>query len=146
MSSDTSTRPHSITLRIAVAWGDMDALAHVNNTVYLRWFESARIVWWERLGLSDRPQVDGIGPILARTAIDYRRPVTYPDTVEVNAKTLRVGSKSVTLGYEVRSSAQGGAVVAAGETVLVLFDYHRKTPLPIDDALRRKMETGGEVD
>lgn len=144
MSSET--RPHSVTLRIDVAWGDMDALAHVNNTVFLRWFESARIVWWERLGFSASPQHDGIGPILAHTAIDYRRPVTYPDTVEVCAKTLRVGSKSATLGYEVRSSMQGGAVVAEGETVLVLFDYPRKTTVQIDDALRRKMETGGEVD
>jgi len=143
---NSQTIPHSVTLRIDVAWGDMDALAHVNNTVFLRWFESARIVWWERLGFSARPQQDGIGPILAHTAIDYRRPVTYPDTVEVCAKTLRVGGKSATLGYEVRSSMQGGAVVAEGETVLVLFDYPRKTTVQIDDALRRKMESGGEVD
>lgn len=138
----SANQPLTVTLRIAVAWGDMDALAHVNNTVFLRWFESARIAWWERLGFSDRPQDDGIGPILARTAIDYRRPVTYPDTVEISVKTLRVGSKSVTLGYEVRSSAQDGALVAEGETVLVLFNYHLKTPLPIDDALRSKMEAG----
>lgn len=136
---------HSVTLRIDVAWGDMDALAHVNNTVFLRWFESARILWWERLGLSDRPQEDGIGPILARTAIDYCRPVTYPDTVEVCAKTLRVGSKSATLGYEVRSRMQGGAVVAQGETVIVLFDYLRKATVQIDDALRRKMGNGSAV-
>lgn len=140
MSSSNQAQP--VALRIPVAWGDMDALAHVNNTVFLRWFESARIAWWERLGFSDRPQSDGIGPILARTAIDYRRPVTYPDTVEVSVKTLRVGGKSVTLGYEVRSSAQDGAIVAEGETVLVLFDYHRKVAVPLDDTLRRKMETG----
>lgn len=138
----SSQQPLTVALRIPVAWGDMDALAHVNNTVFLRWFESARIAWWEQLGFSDRPQGDGLGPILARTAIDYRRPVTYPDTVEVFVKTLRVGSKSVTLGYEVRSSAQDQALVAEGETVLVLFDYHRKVTVPFDDALRRKMESG----
>lgn len=138
MSSETES--HSVTLRIDVAWGDMDALAHVNNTVFLRWFESARIVWWERLGLSAGP--DGIGPILARTTIDYRQPVTYPDTIEVCAKTLRVGGKSATIGYKVKSSMQGGAVVAEGETVIVLFDYRHKTTVQIDDALRRKMETG----
>lgn len=82
---------------------------------------------------------------MARTAIDYRQPVTYPDTVEVRVKTLRVGGKSATLGYEVRSSQQDGAVVAEGETVLVLFDYHRKATVPIGEALRRKMELGGAV-
>lgn len=140
--------PHSVSLSVPVAWGDMDALGHVNNTIYLRWFESARILWWERLDQKDPrgPKAslykEGIGPILARTTIDYRRPVKYPDTVEVRVTTLRVGGKSVTLGYRVTSAAQGGAAVAEGETVVVLFDYRRGAAIAIDPELRRRMEQG----
>ena len=130
-------------MRIPVAWGDMDALAHVNNTVYLRWFESARIAWWDRLRLRERPHSESLGPILARTTIDYRLPVTYPDTIEVTTTTLRVGGKSVTLGYKVTSAAHGNAIVAEGETVLVLFDYANKLAVPIDAELRQTMECGG---
>src|SRR3990167_1172306 len=111
-----SPTPLTISMRIPVAWGDMDALAHVNNTIYLRWFESARIAWWERLRLQERPHSESLGPILARTTIDYRRPVTYPDTIEVTTATLRVGGKSVTLRYKVTSDAHGNAIVAEGET------------------------------
>ncbi|MFO0573679.1 MAG: thioesterase family protein [Polyangia bacterium] len=170
-----ATEP-GVSLRIVVAWGDMDALGHVNNTVYLRWFESARIAWWERIapavGASEPLAADlgpsahsigpigpsahsigsigpsahsigPIGPILARTTIDYRRPVRYPDTVEVRVTARRIGGKSVTLGYEVTSSAQDGAVVAEGETVIVMYDYRRGTPVPIDDTVREAMQRGG---
>jgi acyl-CoA thioester hydrolase len=123
-------------LRIPVAWGDMDALGHVNNTIYLRWFESVRIAWWERIPITPRLQSQGLGPILARTSIDYRRPVKYPDTFEVSCTTLRVGGKSATLSYRVTSSAQDGALVAEGETVVALFDYLRNATAPIDDELR----------
>ena len=134
--------PHSVALNTVVAWGDMDALGHVNNTIYLRWFESARILWWERLDQDAALYSEGVGPILARTTIDYRRPVKYPDTIEVRVTTQRVGSKSVTLGYRVTSAAQNGIVVAEGETVVVLFDYRRGEAIAIDPALRRRMEEG----
>lgn len=134
--------PHSVSLSAVVAWGDMDALGHVNNTIYLRWFESARILWWERLDQDAALYAEGVGPILARTTIDYRRPVKYPDTIEVRVTTQRVGGKSVTLGYRVTSTAQGGTVVAEGETVVVLFDYKRGEAIAIDPALRRRMEEG----
>lgn len=128
--------PHSVTLQIPVAWGDMDALGHVNNTIYLRWFENARIAFWERLPLFNRLITTGVGPMLARTSIDYRRSVKYPDTVEITVTTLRVGSKSVTLGYRLTSSAQDGALVAEGETVLVMLDFGKQVTVPIDEELR----------
>src|SRR3569832_273225 len=118
----------------------MDFFGHVNNTVYLRWFESARILWWERLALSAQLQQRGIGPILARTTIDYRRPVKYPDTIEVSATTLRVGGKSAVLGYRITSAAQDGATVAEGETVIVLYDYQRNETVASEPALRQHME------
>src|SRR4051812_27249954 len=56
-----------VTVEIPVAWGDMDAFGHVNNTVYFRWFESARIAYFEKIGLNERMKRDKKGPILART-------------------------------------------------------------------------------
>jgi acyl-CoA thioester hydrolase len=138
-----ATESAGVGMRIVVAWGDMDALGHVNNTVYLRWFESARIAWWEKVAPAARPLAEGIGPILARTTIDYRRPVRYPDTVEVRVTARRIGGKSATLWYEVTSSAQDQAVVAEGETVIVMYDYRSGTTVPIDDTLRDAMQRGG---
>ena len=125
-----------VTLEIPVAWGDMDAFRHVNNTVYARWMESARIAYFERTGML---AYDRTAPILARQAIDYRRPVEFPDTVVVEVRAPRVGNTSFELRYRVTSRAQG-AVVAEGEAIIVLFDYVARSKVTIPPALREAIE------
>ena len=80
---------YPVQLEIPVAWGDMDAFGHVNNTVYLRWFESARIAFFERIDI-DATRPEKVGPILASTTCDYLTPVAYPATVVVGARAQRV--------------------------------------------------------
>ena len=123
-------------VEIPVQWGDQDAFQHVNNTVYLRWFESSRIAYARRLGLWDRLEAEQIGPILASVQCDYRRPLTYPDQVRVGSKVVRVGRTSLTMAHRVVGLASG-AVAAEGLAVLVLYDYARAEPTPIPDPIRR---------
>jgi acyl-CoA thioester hydrolase len=113
----------------------MDAFQHVNNVTYARWLESARIAYFGRIGLLQRMRDEGVGPILGRLAIDYRRPVTFPDTVRVDATVAKIGKTSLTMRYRIWSTDQG-AEVATGEDVIVLFDYRAAQPTPVDDALR----------
>lgn len=126
---------YPVSVEIPVAWGDMDAYAHVNNTVYLRWFETGRIAYFERLGLVERKEESGVGPILARVAVDYRRPVTYPDSVRVDVAVTRIGTRSFTMVYRAFSRAQQ-VEVASGDSVIVVYDYGQGRPAPVDDALR----------
>ncbi len=129
-----------IEIEVPVAWGDMDALGHVNNTVYLRWFESARIAFFSALGIDTRAQQ--VGPILARTSVDFRRPVVHPDTVRVSVRATKIGTTSLTMAYVVTSLAQG-AVAAEGDSVIVLFDYAKGEKTPIPEDLRRAIERLG---
>src|SRR5688572_25432253 len=104
----------TLAVRIAVAWGDMDAFQHVNNAVFLRWFETARIEWFERVRF---PEEDGkSGPVVRAATVGYELPVTYPDTVTVKVWSEKVGRTSVTLAYEVTSAAKENKVVATGTT------------------------------
>lgn len=129
----------AITTRVPVAWGDMDAMGHVNNTVYLRWFETARITWLLQTCLLE--QGSPTGPILARTEIDYRIPVTFPDTVEVSVRAERVGNASVTLAYTIRSTAHDGAVVAEGRTVMVMIELATGRSVALSDVQRAAIQT-----
>jgi acyl-CoA thioester hydrolase len=131
-----------VELKIDVAWGDMDSFAHVNNVVYLRWFESARIRFFERAQMMQRMKTERVGPILARTSCDYRRPVAYPDTVTVKTRCTRVGGKSFDMAYEVTSHALGG-VCATGDCVIVMCDYKSGAAVQIDDTLRVALELLG---
>jgi len=124
-----------VRVEIPVMWGDMDALGHVNNAVYARWAEQARITYFERIDLVGSPTV---GPILARQVIDFRSPVLYPDRVLVEVTVARIGTTSMTLRYRVTSQAQG-TVVAEAESVIVVFDYVSGSKVPVSEELRRRI-------
>lgn len=110
------------TIAQAVAWGEMDSLGHVNNTVYLRWFENVRFAYFERIGLNALHRQAGQGPILARTTCDFRAPVTFPDEVLISTECTRLGTKSFTLYNRVWSTTQK-TLVAEGEAIIVLMQY-----------------------
>ena len=126
-----------ISLELRVQWGEMDAFQHVNNVTYLRWFESARIAYFEAAGVLER--MPAIGPILARQTIDYRLPIKYPDTVRASATMIRLGTTSFTMGLRVES-ARLGKIAAEGEAVMVLLDYRSGEKVAIPDELRRRIE------
>jgi len=132
---DAHLARYPVSVEIPVAWGEMDAFQHINNVVYLRWLETARMAYFVRLGVMERMERERVGPILARNVVDYRLPVTWPDTVRVDITVTRIGGSSYTMAYRVTSNAQG-VVVATGESVLVNYDYTAGRPASVDDALR----------
>jgi acyl-CoA thioester hydrolase len=135
LSVDAHLAQFPVLMSIAVQWGDQDAFGHVNNTIYLRWFESARIAYFERMGIMDLHEKENVGPILASVTCNYRRPVTYPDSVTVGARVTRIGRTSFEMDHVCTSEAQG-LIVAEGKTTLVVYDYHREKPHPISETLR----------
>lgn len=129
-----------VTVELPVQWGDMDSFAHVNNVVYLRWFESARIAYFERAGILERMATERVGPILARQTIDYRLPLQYPDTLRVATTVIKLGKTSFTMGLRMRSRAQGRAIAAEGESVVVMMDYRAGRKVQLWEELRRRIE------
>ena len=129
---------YPIAVEIPVAWGEMDAYGHVNNAVYLRWFETARIHYFAGSGVEARMKSERVGPILARATVDYRRPVTYPDTVRVEVTVSKLGNTSFTMTYRLHSRAQA-ALAAEGESVVVMVDYGSGAKVPLDEGLRARI-------
>ena len=129
-----------IRLELPVQWGELDAFHHVNNTSYLRWCESARIAYFTAIGVAIELEAVRTGPrpILARAAIDYRAPVTFPDTITAEASVRSFGTTSFVMAYRLSSRAQG-RVVAEGDSVIVLLDPQGvKQPIPPE--LRARIE------
>ena len=128
---------HAITL--PVLWGDQDAFQHVNNAVHFRWFESARIAFWERTGLWQMMRQSQVGPILASVACDYRRQLTYPDNVHVGSRVVRLGRSSFAMEQIVVSETLRD-VAAEGRSTVVVFNYASGTSTPIPQNLRHAFE------
>ena len=136
---------YPITVDVPVLWGDMDAFGHVNNTVFFRWFETARIAFLEAIEFTAGGEV-GVGPILASTSCRFRRPVTYPDTVTVGVRVEDVQADRFTHRYRVVRTATD-EVVADGVGVVVSYDYGEGEKAPIPAGVRAAIErlAGGDT-
>jgi len=127
---------YTVVVEIPVLWGHMDAFQHVNNTVYFRFFESARIVYGDRVGMYKFLKELGIGPILAATSCSFLKPLRYPDTVKVGCKTARLTEIEMEQEYLVYSDRLQKPA-AAGTARIVAYDYNQlkksKFPRPLID-------------
>lgn len=121
-----------------IAWGDMDAYQHVNNVVYFRYFENARIPWLDKVGW-DTIEVDGIGPILHSTSARYRRALTYPDRILIGVRAIEVQLDRATVEYRIVSTKLN-ALAADGQAVIVSYDYSASEKCPIPESVRKAME------
>jgi acyl-CoA thioester hydrolase len=128
-----------VVVELPVVWGEMDAMRHVNNVVYFRYFETARIEYCRRLDWYDGDPFGGIGPILASTEARFRKPLTYPDKIWVGAQVPTVGEDRFTMLYKV-VSAKLNAVATEGQGVIVAFDYQTGTKARLPDELRQRIE------
>jgi len=123
---------------IPVAWGEMDAFGHVNNVAYFRYFESARIAYFEAIGYLDLMHATGVGPILAATECRFRLPLEYPDTVTVGARVTEIHEDEFLMRY-VAVSRTHGRVAAEGCGRIVSYDYAQKRKAPLQATLRDRL-------
>ena len=112
----------------------MDAMGHVNNAVYFRYFETARIKWFAEVGLGSIEQPDGVGPIVHSASCRFRIPLTHPDTVTVGAQVGEVDDDRFVMRYRAVSHRHG-AVAADGESLIVTFDYATGSKARVSDDL-----------
>lgn len=122
-----------------VQWGEMDALGHVNNTVYFRYFETARAKYLEKLSYADLSFDDDIGPIVASLSSDFLAPVSYPDTLHIGTGVKGMGHSKFEMEYTLVSEDLGEAA-AEGHCVIVCCDYESMKPVRLPDSLRDKIE------
>jgi len=123
---------------IPIRWGDMDAMGHVNNTIYFRYMEQARISWFDRIGA--RPQPNGEGPVIINASCTFIRQLVYPGTVEVRMYAGGAGRSSFETWMEMRPSYAPDVVYAEGAAKVVWVDFPREKSTALPDWLRRIVE------
>lgn len=133
-----SLSDYPVVVETPVAWGEMDSFGHVNNIVYFRYFETARIAYFERLDLPEFIGRDPVGPILAETSCRFRAPLTYPDKVAIGARVASVSEDRFVMCYGVYSHRLE-RFAAEGEGVLVCFDYRQNRKVPMPAGLKQRI-------
>jgi len=127
-----------VVVELPVVWGEMDSYRHVNNAVYFRYFESARLEYFRRLGWFEYEQQTGIGPILAATSARFRKALTYPDTITVAARIATIEEDRFLMEYRLVSHRLD-AVAADGQGTIVSFHYAQGKKVPLPEELRRRI-------
>ncbi|ARP84432.1 thioesterase [Bordetella genomosp. 8] len=130
-ASDTPILPPGSThvVEMPLRWGDSDALNHLNNTLYFRLMEEARMQILYGAGLALPADA---GPILAHASCDFLRPLTYPASVRVTHTLTRVGRSSIEFELTLDKVGDERGPYARGRNVLVWLDYvgNRSEPWP----------------
>ncbi len=113
-----------------IRWGDMDAMGHVNNIMYFRYFEQARLEWYEQSGYAaSNPENHGI--VIVDNHAEYLKPVTYPMHINVQMCGHSAGRSSFITTYRLTVDdvlyTRGSAKVVWIDTVL-----GKSVPLPVD--------------
>jgi acyl-CoA thioester hydrolase len=122
-----------------VRFGDLDAMRHLNNVVFLRYFETARISYLRHLIPGHEPadpEGSGFGLIFAECHINYRAPVHYDEQVAIACSVADVRRSSFRVPFEM---TVGERVAAEGYGVLVGFDYAAQKAMALPEELRESL-------
>lgn len=111
-------------------WGDMDALGHVNNTVYFRYMEQTRVEWLDRLGMTLSADLTE-GVVIINAQCTFLKQLTYPGQVEIKMFIGAIGKSSFMTTYEIRKLGED-TLYAEGSSKVVWANYRlgKSAPLP----------------
>ena len=119
---------------IPIRWGDMDAMGHVNNTVYFRYLESVRIDWFDTIGFELNPQ--GEGPVIVNAFCNFYRQFEYPGDILAKMYVSDPGRTTFESWCTLERVDQPGRVDAAGGATTIWVDFPKQKAIDLPAWLR----------
>jgi acyl-CoA thioester hydrolase len=119
---------------IPIRWGDMDAMGHVNNTVYFRYFETIRIEWMHAIG--GPPDPNGEGPVIVNAFCNFIKQLEFPGDVLAKHYVANPGRSSFDTYITLERTDAPGVVCASGGAKTVWVDFKAQKSVPLPDWLR----------
>ena len=123
---------------IDIRYSDLDPQGHVNNTAYLTYLESARLGYYEAVGIWDKHSNEKTGMVVAHIDIDYLAPIFFGQDIRVGIRAERIGTKSLTLGFQIEALPEGKPM-ARGRSIMVAFDNNTDTSRIFPQDWRKKI-------
>jgi acyl-CoA thioester hydrolase len=117
-----------------IRWGDMDAMGHVNNTLYFRYFETIRIDWMNEIGGTPRP--DGDGPVIVNAFCTFIKQLEYPGDIRLRHYVANPGRTSFDTYLTIERTDDPGVTYAEGGATMVWVNFSQQKSVPLPDWLR----------
>lgn len=122
--------------KVQVRFSDLDVLGHVNNSVYLTYFESARVYYFKHL-LDEEWSWETDSVVLVKNEVEYIRPILLHDVPEIEIITAHIGSKSFTFAYNIRVN---DVLYSKGASTLVAYDVPTQSTIQIKPIMLEVLE------
>ena len=121
--------------RQSVRWGDMDAMGHVNNAMYFRYLETARIDWFTAVGF--RPDPQGQGPVIVNAFCNFYRQLEYPGDILVSLYVSDAARTTFETWATIEKLSEPGVMCAAGGATTIWVDFPRQKAVDLPDWIRK---------
>jgi acyl-CoA thioester hydrolase len=121
-------------LTMPIRWGDMDAMGHVNNTLYFRYFEVCRIDWMHAVGCEPDPQGDG--PVIVNAFCNFYKQLEFPGDILVKMYVSDPGRTTFESWCTIERVDQPGVIYAAGGATTIWVDFPNQKAKTMPDRMR----------
>ncbi|MDQ3048333.1 MAG: acyl-CoA thioesterase, partial [Bacteroidota bacterium] len=129
---------YPVSLELRIDWSELDMHGHVNNVAYHKYIQASRIHYWEQVGITNLYSENKTGPMLASTALQFRKPLFYPGNIVVKARIELIKTTSFILHHIILNNE--GEICAEAQDVIVMFDFISNQKAPFSDQLRAVVE------
>ncbi|TXH69882.1 MAG: acyl-CoA thioesterase [Thiothrix sp.] len=119
--SEAAKRRLVYSCTLAVRWGDMDAFGHVNNAMYLRYLEEARVQMLVAM-LGNQITEGDFATVVINVGCTFLKPITYPDSVRIDCYAGEMGRSSFMTWYEVFALSEPEQIASEGYAKVVWMD------------------------
>src|SRR5690606_15374216 len=133
-----SDKDFNTVLKLRIDWSELDLFGHVNNVQFFKFIQSARVNYWELIGLYKMLMEEKIGPLLASAECQFKKPLYYPGEIKIYTRLNFI--KNTSLGLEYRLLNDAGETVAEAQDVMVLWDFNHDVKCEIPEKLRIAIE------
>jgi acyl-CoA thioester hydrolase len=119
---------------IPMRWGDMDAMGHINNTIYFRYLEIARVDWLQQFNAAPGPE--GAGPVIVNAFCNFYKQLEYPGDVRVKMYASDPGRTTFETWATMEQPANPGVIYAAGGATTIWVDFPKQKAVDLPDWVR----------
>ena len=126
-----------IILTLRVDWSEMDLFGHINNVMYAKYIQSARVNFVEQIGLIKILKEEKIGFMLASSAIQYQKPLFYPDNITIETTVEFIKNTSFGLQHQIFNGQNELSTI--GNDILVMYDFNINQKVPVPEQIRAEI-------
>jgi len=127
-----------VKLRLRIDWSELDYFGHVNNVSFFKYIQSARVNYWDNIGLTKFHIETNKGPLLASCKCDFKQVLHYPGDITIISRVDFIKNTSFSICHRILNNK--GEIAAEAQDIMVMFDFEKNEKIPFPIELKTKIE------